>query len=55
MKALLCSAALTLSATAAPVAAAPQTQTTVRSQTGLPPGCFYVMHVLICVDMPIEP
>lgn len=49
MKALLCSAALALSAMATPVVAAP------KSQTGLPPGCTYVMGVLICVDMPIEP
>jgi hypothetical protein len=48
MKALLCSAVLALSAVAIPASAAP------RSQTGLPPGCTYVMGVLICVDMPIE-
>ena len=57
MKALLCSAALALSAMAAPAAAAPQTQTTMRSQTTLPPGCFqiYPNGPIFCVDMPIEP
>ena len=56
MKALLCSAALALSAMATPVMAVPQTQSA-RSQTTLPPGCFqiYPNGPIFCVDMPIEP
>jgi hypothetical protein len=55
MKAILCSAILALSAVALPASATPQTSQVARSQTGLPPGCFYVLHVVFCVDMPIEP
>lgn len=54
MKALLCSAILALSTVAIPANAVPQTQSP-RSQTGLPPGCFYVLHVVFCLDIPIEP
>ena len=52
MKALLCSAALALSAMATPVMAAQS----VRPQTTLPPGCFqiYPNGPIFCVDMPIE-
>ena len=53
MKALLSSAILALAATAMPASAALQDHTP-RSQTGLPPGCFYIFDFLICLDMPIE-
>jgi hypothetical protein len=52
MKALLCSAVLALSAIAIPASATPQSHAP-RSQ--LPPGCFVVLYVIYCVDMPIEP
>jgi len=54
MKALLSSAVLVLAATAMPVSAASQGHAP-RTQSGLPPGCSYVMGVLICLDMPIGP
>lgn len=53
MKALFSAAILALAAVAMPASAALQDHAP-RSQTGLPPGCTYVMGVLICVDMPIE-
>ena len=55
MKRLFCSVVLVLAATAMPVVAAPQNHAP-RSQTGLPPGCFFVppLGPVLCVDMPIE-
>jgi|GraSoiStandDraft_4_1057263.scaffolds.fasta_scaffold00013_81 hypothetical protein len=54
MKALLSVAILALAAAASPVGAASPDHGP-RAQTGLPPGCTYVMGVLICVDEPIGP
>jgi hypothetical protein len=55
MKRLFSSAFLVLAAVAMPASAALQMQSPL-SQTGLPPGCFWVppLGPVLCVDMPIE-
>ncbi|MCC5640956.1 hypothetical protein LC593_35040 [Nostoc sp. CHAB 5844] len=55
MKALICSAILASASLAAPAyASAVATSESVASvQNDLPPGCKYVLWMLICDDMPI--
>jgi len=53
MKALICSALLASASLAAPTYAATAGMSATSAQNNLPPGCKYVLWILICDEMPI--
>ncbi|MDQ8756434.1 hypothetical protein RCO27_09350 [Sphingosinicella sp. LHD-64] len=53
MRAIICSAALIISAISVPAVAQTAPSAGPVAYDDLPPGCYWVMGRIICVDMPM--